>query len=77
MVSAELTQLELELVDLFVERLDQYKSGLQRPLPRVGEIDAGKSCTTFLRKQTRIRARVAVCDQRLVDAVLQHRAVLD
>src|SRR4051794_32810507 len=77
MVGARDPQLAVDGVDLAVEFTDQPQARVDRPPPRPRDREAIKQLTAGDAEQIGDRARVPERDQTRVDAVLEHRAVLD
>src|SRR3954453_716440 len=77
MVGAAEAQLLVDLIDLGVEVADQLKAGVDGPAPRLRDRDPIEQLTAGDAEQIADRARVPEGDQRRVDAMLEHRAVLD
>src|SRR5262245_37865006 len=76
-VGAESAQLKLERVDLLVERLDQGEARLEGSAPWLGQLEPVEQVAAAAGEEVAGRAGLAVRDQRLVDPLLEHRAVLD
>jgi hypothetical protein len=67
----------VDVVDLALEVLDQRQTGVDGAAPRLRDRDAVEQLAAGDAEQVGHRARVPERDQRRVDAVLEHRAVLD
>jgi len=67
----------IDRVDLAVQVADQLKAGVDGPAPRLRDLQAIEQLTAGDTEQVADRTRMAEGDQRRVDAVLEHRAVLD
>jgi hypothetical protein len=76
-VGAERSQVALELADLLVQRLDQDEARAQRAVPGLGQRQALEQEVSFRGEQVAGGAAEPMGDQRLVDPVFEHRAVLD
>jgi hypothetical protein len=77
MVGARGPQLLVDRVDLAVEVIDEPQAGIDGATPRLRDVEAVKQLAARDTEQIRDRARVPEGDQRRVDTVLEHRAVLD
>jgi hypothetical protein len=74
-LGAEPAQLALALVDLAVELVDQAQAGLDRPLPRLGQVEAGEQPAAADAEEIGDGAGLAVREQHRVHALIQAGAV--
>jgi hypothetical protein len=77
MIGATPAQLAVDLGDLALEVIDQLKTGVDGAAPGLRDLQAVKQLTAGDPEQVGHRAGLAERDQRRVDAMLEHRAVLD
>jgi hypothetical protein len=77
MVGARGPQLLVDGVDLAVEVVDQMRAGVDGAAPRLRDVEAVQQLAAGDTEEVGDRAGVAEGNQRGVDAVLEHRAVLD
>jgi hypothetical protein len=70
-------QIVVDRVDLAVQVADELKAGVNGPAPWLRDRQAFEQLAAGDTEQIADRARVTEGDQRRVDAVLEHRAVLD
>jgi hypothetical protein len=77
MVGARGPQLAIDRVDLAVEVIDEMQARVDGPAPRLRNVEAVQQLAARDTEQISDRARVPEGDQRRVDAMLEHRSVLD
>jgi hypothetical protein len=77
MVGARGSQLAVDGVDLAVEVVDQPQARVDGAAPRLRDVETVQQLAAGDTEEVRDRARMPEGDQRRVDAVLEHRAVLD
>jgi hypothetical protein len=76
-IGARGAQLAIDRVDLAVQIVDQPEAGVDGPAPRLRNVETVQQLAAGDAEQVGDRARVPEGDQGRVDAVLEHRAVLD
>jgi hypothetical protein len=76
-VGAEAAQLALALADLAVELVDQPQAGLDRGLPRLGQVEPGEQPAAADAEQIGDGAGLAVGEQHRVHALLEAGAMAD
>jgi hypothetical protein len=77
LIGAAGTPVAVDLIDLALEVLDQLEAGVDGARQGCGIASRSSSCRPATPNRSVTRARVPERDQRRVDAVLEHRTVLD